>query len=83
MKKSRIRSSAPQPKAEFEEPTGPPPPWIAEFRRDLRQALADTADDQSAEFDPPEGTSLADLGPDGVVAVFIRKPTKERTDGCQ
>lgn len=64
------------------EPQGPPPAWIADFRKDLRQALADTADDQSPEFDPPEGASIADsAAPDHVQAIFLTKREPMKRDG--
>ena len=61
-------------------PKGPPPPWIADFRRDLRAALDQAKREEDADpdheiFDPPEGIALADV-PHGVVAVFLKRPEK-------
>jgi hypothetical protein len=59
-------------------PKGPPPPWIAQFRADLRAALdrakaAEDADPDHAIFDPPEGVALQ---PGRTVATFMqKKPT--------
>jgi hypothetical protein len=54
------------------EPQGPPPPWIGDFKRKLRAALA-SADPNSKPFDPPAGTSLSELA-GYTVAVFLKKP---------
>lgn len=49
-------------------PKGPPPPWIEEFRKDIREALAKAKRANHAHpnpemFDPPEGRSVFDGGP--------------------
>jgi len=59
-------------------PKVPPPAWIEEFRRDLREAMAeadrlDALDPDPEMFDPPEGRSVFDGGSDRVVAVFMRR----------
>ena len=56
-------------------PKGPPPPWIADFRRDLRAALDQAKREEDADpdheiFDPPEGVSLQ---PGHTIATFMQK----------
>jgi hypothetical protein len=56
-------------------PKGPPPPWIEQFRKDLREAMArakraEDADPNPEMFDPPEGRSLVD---GQVHAVFMKR----------
>jgi hypothetical protein len=65
------------------EPQGPPPAWIEDFRKDIRAMLARTVDDTSDMFDPPEGEPFCDAPPDHVQAVFLqkRKPTRRGGGG--
>lgn len=65
--------------AEIELPAGPPPSWLDDFERELGEAL-DACDPASPTATLPEGTSLADLRPGSVVAVFTKKPGKEHHD---
>ena len=55
-----------------------PPPWLDEFSKDLRNALADTADDTSPFPDLPDGVPFCDkLG--HVQATYLKK--RKRRDG--
>ena len=62
-------------------PLGPPPPWLANVSERFARALAEHNPNQGEIVDLPEGTSLDDVGPEGVVAAFVRKQEKEQTDG--
>jgi hypothetical protein len=57
-------------------PPNPPPPWLEDFKRELREAL-EAADPNGPPFNPPEGTSLSELA-GHTVAVFIKKPENTR-----